>query len=156
MAAGLKRIRSSQDAAAGLFLIVLGVIALWGGAGLSSGTLGQIGPGMWPRVLSVLTVLGGIGLFAGAFFVPGAGLERWKLREPLFVLGAAVVFALTIRPLGLAVAAPAVALISALAGRDTRWIEIVVFAVVMTVLCVGLFKYALGLPIPLAPWLIGY
>ena len=152
----MKRIRSPQDAAAGLFLFVFGIIALWEGAGLSSGTLGQIGPGMWPRVLSVLTVLGGIGLFAGAFFARGAGLERWRVREPLFVLGAAVVFALTIRPLGLVVAAPAVALISALAGRDTRWVEIVVFAVVMTVLCVGLFKFALGLPIPLAPWLIGY
>jgi putative tricarboxylic transport membrane protein len=152
----MKRIRSPQDAGAGVFLFVLGVIALWGGAGLSAGSLGQIGPGMWPRALAVLTVLGGVGLFAGAFFAPGAGLERWRLREPLFVLGAAVVFALTIRPLGLAVAAPAVVLISALAGRDMRWVEIVVFAVVMTALCVGLFKFALGLPIPLAPWLIGY
>jgi hypothetical protein len=27
---------------------------------------------------------------------------------------------------------------------------------VMTAFCVGLFKFALGLPIPLAPWLLGY
>lgn len=152
----MKRIRSPQDAAAGVFLLALGVIALWGGAGLSAGSLGQIGPGMWPRALAAVTVLGGVGLFVGAFFAPGAGLERWRLREPLFVLGAAVVFALTIRPLGLAVAAPAAVVISALASRETRWLEVVVFAVVMTLLCVGLFKYALGLPIPLAPWLIGY
>jgi len=156
MAGGMKRIRSPQDAAAGVFLLALGVIALWGGAGLSAGSLGQIGPGMWPRALAALTVLGGIGLCVGAFFAPCAGLERWRLRGPLFVLGAAVVFALTIRPLGLAVAAPAAVVISALASRETRWIEVAVFAVVMTVLCVGLFKFALGLPIPLAPWLIGY
>lgn len=152
----MKRLRSPQDAAAGVFLLVLGAIALWGGASLSAGSLGQIGPGMWPRALAALTVLGGIGLFVGAFFAPGAGLERWGLRGPLFVLGAAVVFALTIRPIGLAVAAPAAVVISALASRETRWLEVVIFAVVMTVLCVGLFKYALGLPIPLAPWLIGY
>ena len=156
MAASMKRIRAPQDAAAGLFLLVIGIVALWGGAGLSTGSLGQIGPGMWPRALAALTVLGGVGLFVGAFFAPGAGLERWGLRGPLFVLGAAVVFALTIRPLGLSVAAPAAVLISALASRESRWIEAVVFAVIMTVLCVGLFKFALGLPIPLAPWLIGY
>ena len=156
MPAGMKRIRSPQDAAAGLFLMALGVIALWGSAGLSMGSLGQMGPGMWPRALAALTALGGIGLFVGAFFTPGAGLERWRLREPLFVLGAAVVFALTIRPLGLVVAAPAVVLIAALASRESRWIEAVIFAVVITALCAGLFKYALGLPIPLAPWLVGY
>lgn len=152
----MNRIRSPQDVAAGLFMIALAVIALWGGASLSSGSLGQMGPGMLPRALAVLTGLGGIGLIVGAFFVPGAGLARWQLRGPLFVLGAAVVFGLTVRPLGLAVAAPAVVLIAALAGREVRWIETLVFAVVMTALCLGLFKYMLGLPIPLAPWLVGY
>ena len=152
----MKRIRSPQDAAAGAFFIVLAGIALWGGSSLSSGSLGQMGPGMLPRILSVLTLLGGIGLFVGAFFVPGAGLERWRLREPLFVLGAAVVFGLTIRPLGLLVAAPAVVLIATLASREPRWMEMLVFAVVMTASCFVLFKLMLGLPIPVAPWLIDY
>jgi len=151
-----KRIRSPQDAAAGLLLVVLAGIALWGGAQLSTGSLGQMGPGMLPLGLAVLTGLGGIGLIVASFFVPGLALERWHLRGPLFVLGAAVVFGLTVRPLGLIVAAPAVVVISALASSESRWIETVVFAVVMTVLCVGLFKYLLGLPIPLAPWWIGY
>jgi putative tricarboxylic transport membrane protein len=156
-AAGMKKpIRSPQDAAAGLLLIVLAVAALWGGAQLSTGSLGQMGPGMLPRGLAILTGLGGIGLIVSSFVVPGTGLERWHLRGPLFVLGAAVVFGLTIRPLGLVVAAPAVVVIAALASRESRWIETLVFAVVMTALCVGLFKYLLGLPIPLAPWLIGY
>jgi putative tricarboxylic transport membrane protein len=152
----MKRIRSPQDAAAGLFLIALAVLALWGGAGLSAGSLGQMGPGMLPRVLGVLTGLGGIGLLVGAFFVPGAGLERWRLRGPLFVLGAAIVFGLTIRPLGLVVAVPAVVFIGSFASREMRWIEMLVFAAAMTALCLGLFKYLLGLPIPLAPWLVGY
>lgn len=155
-AGGMKRIRSPQDAAAGLLLIVLAVVALWGGAQLPSGSLGQMGSGMLPRGLAVLTGLGGIGLIVGSFFVPGAGLERWHLRGPLFVLGAAVVFGLTVRPLGLAVATPAVVLIGSLASREIRWTETLVFAVVMTVVCVGLFRFLLGLPIPLAPWLVGY
>jgi putative tricarboxylic transport membrane protein len=152
----LKRIRSPQDAAAGLFLIALAVLALWGGSGLSAGSLGQIGPGMLPRALALLTLFGGIGVVVGAFLVPGAGLERWRLREPLFVLGAAVVFGLTIRPLGLLVAVPAVTLIATLASREPRWVEMLVFAVVMTACCYFLFKVMLGLPIPVAPWLIDY
>ena len=76
----MSRIRSPQDAAAGLFLLVLGSVALWEGASLSAGSIGQIGPGMLPRALAVLNVLGGIGLFVGAFFIPGPRLERWRLR----------------------------------------------------------------------------
>jgi putative tricarboxylic transport membrane protein len=152
----MNRIRSPQDIAAGLFLVAVAAVALWGGAKLSAGTLSQMGSGMLPRALAVLTGLCGIGLIAGAFFVPGAQLERWRLRGPLFVLGASIVFALTVRPLGLIVAAPAVVLISVLASSEARWVETLVFAAAMTVLCLGLFKYMLGLPIPVAPWLIGY
>lgn len=152
----MSRLRSAQDAAAGLFLLVLSGIALWGGSSLSSGSLGQMGPGMFPRSLAALTGLGGIGLLVSAFLVPGKGLERWRLRGPVFVLGAAVVFGLAIRPLGLLVAVPAVVIIASLASRDARWIEILVFAAVMTAVCLVLFKILLGLPIPVAPWLIGY
>ena len=150
------RVRSPQDAAAGVFLVVLGGIALWKGFDLSTGSLGQMGPGMLPRGLALLTVLGGLGLIVGALFIPGASLERWRLREPLFVLGAAIVFGLTIRPLGLLVAAPAVVLISSLASRESRWKEVLVFAAVLTAVCYVLFKVLLGLPIPVAPWLIDY
>jgi putative tricarboxylic transport membrane protein len=37
-----------------------------------------------------------------------------------------------------------------------RWKETILFGVLMTAFCIGLFKFALGLPIPLAPWLFGY
>ncbi len=149
-------IRAPQDVAAGLFLVAIAALALWSGANLSAGTWSQMGSGMLPRALAVLTGLCGIGIFAGAFFVPGGQLERWQVRGPLFVLGAAILFALAVRPLGLVVAAPVVMLIGALASDEARWLEILVFAAAMTVLCLGLFKYLLGLPIPVAPWLIGY
>jgi hypothetical protein len=32
----------------------------------------------------------------------------------------------------------------------------VLFSIVLTAFCIGLFKYALNLPVPLAPWLLGY
>lgn len=149
-------IKSPQDAAAGAFLLVIAGIALWLGADLPVGTVRQLGPGMFPRVLAILVGVVGVMIVIDAFLQSGEGLERWPLRAPLFILGAAIAFGFAVRPLGLIVAAPLVMLVGAFASPETRIREVLIFGVVMTVFCVGLFKYALGLPIPVAPWLIGY
>jgi hypothetical protein len=61
-----------------------------------------------------------------------------------------------VRPLGLVVAGPLAIVVSAFASDEVRWSETLLFGALMTAFCVGLFKFVLGLPIPLAPWLIGY
>ena len=66
-----------------------------------------------------------------------------------------LVFAATIRGWGLGIAGPLSVILSALADRETRLIEIVPFAVAMTAVSALLFKWVLGLPIPLLPPLIG-
>jgi putative tricarboxylic transport membrane protein len=72
------------------------------------------------------------------------------------VLAGVVAFGLAVRPLGLVVAGPLGIVIAALASDETRWGETILFGALMTAFCIGLFKFALGLPIPLAPWLLGY
>ncbi len=62
----------------------------------------------------------------------------------------------TIPALGLAVATPLSIIVSGLAAKDTKPLELIVFAVVLSAICIGLFRYALGLSLPVAPWLIGY
>jgi putative tricarboxylic transport membrane protein len=156
MSAGKIRIRNPQDAAAGLFLIILSVIAIWQIADLPMGTLRQLGPGMLPRVLAYAVGLCGVTILLHALWSDGARLERWSLRGPLFVLGAVIVFGLTVRPLGLAVAGPLVVVIGGLASRETRLVELAVFAAVITAFCLFLFKFVLSLPIPVAPWLLDY
>jgi putative tricarboxylic transport membrane protein len=156
MSAGKIRIRNPQDAAAGLFLVVLAAVAIWQSADLSVGTLRQLGPGMLPRTLAYAVGFCGLALLIGAFLRPGAGLERWSLRGPLFVLGAVIAFGLTIRPLGLAVAGPLVIVIGGFASHESRIVESVIFGAVMTAFCLFLFKVVLTLPIPVAPWLVGF
>jgi putative tricarboxylic transport membrane protein len=39
-------------------------------------------------------------------------------------------------------------IVSGAASPETRWRELVIFALVLTAACVGLFRFALGLPIP--------
>jgi Tripartite tricarboxylate transporter TctB family len=157
--------RSPQDFAGGVFLIIFGLFAWWLGSGLPTGTLRAMGPGMLPKAFAlILAGLGALMVFQ-SMRAHGPALERWSIRGILLVLGGCILFGLMIRgfeigpikvpSLGLVVSGPLVVLVSGMAAPDKSWREIIIFAIVMTVFCGGLFKYVLGLPIPLAPWLIG-
>jgi putative tricarboxylic transport membrane protein len=145
-----------QDFIGGLVVIAVATFAFWQGADLPIGTFGGMGPGMLPRGLAVLLGLLGVLLAAAAVMEGGPALDRWSLRGPVFVLGAVVAFGAAVRPLGLIIAGPLAIVIGAFASEEVRWGETLVLGTVMTAFCIGLFKFALGLPIPLAPWMIGY
>jgi putative tricarboxylic transport membrane protein len=145
-----------QDFVGGVVVIAIAVFAFWQGADLPIGTFGGMGPGMLPRGLAVLLGLLGVLLAVDAVLEVGLPLERWSLRGPVLVLGAVVAFGLAVRPLGLLVAGPLAIVIAAFASDEVHWGETILFGALMTAFCIGLFKFALGLPIPLAPWLIGY
>ena len=137
-------------------VIAVALFAFWQAADLPIGTMGGMGPGMLPKSLAVLFGVLGALLVLGSVFEAGPPLERWSIRGPVFVALAIVAFGLTVRPLGLVVAGPVAIVIAAPASEEVRWVETIVVGVLMTAICVGLFKFALGLPIPLAPWLMGY
>ncbi|BDG03892.1 tripartite tricarboxylate transporter TctB family protein [Anaeromyxobacter oryzae] len=147
-AAPARRIGAPQNLAAGFTLLVVAAIALWAGAGLDAGRLRAMGPGMLPRALALLVGGAGALLVGSAFVKEGEPIGRWRLRGPLLVTIAILAFAATIRTAGLAVAGPLVVVIGGAAAPDARPRELAVFAVLLTALCVGLFRYALGLPIP--------
>ena len=77
-----------------------------------------------------------------------------------------LLFALTIRgvdfgvfkfpALGLSVAGPLAIIFSGFADKESRFWELILFAVGLTLGCIGVFKFVLRLPIPVAPWLLGY
>ncbi len=165
-------VRSPFDFAGGLFLLALAALGFAGGFNLPFGTLSGIGSGLMPRVVATLVGAFGVLLVLQALVCEGDRLERWHVRGPVFVLGAVLVFAVFIRgstltfggfgglpllasvkvpPLGLVVAGPLAVIFSSFADKDTRPVEVVVFAVVMTLLCGLLFKELLNLPIPFDP-----
>jgi putative tricarboxylic transport membrane protein len=144
-------LKSPQDFAAGIFLLVIAAVGMVGSLELGFSTSSGVGPGMMPRAVGVLVAAFGALLVVQGFLFEGEGLDRWSIRGLVFVLGSALVFAWTIRPLGLIVAGPLAVIISAFADRQTRWIEVIVFGFVMTGFCILLFSYALNLPIPIMP-----
>ncbi len=149
-------VKAPQDFFGGLLIIAIAGVAIWFGQDLPVGTVGGMGPGMMPRSVAVL--LGGLGavLLVGALLQDGPAIGAWSPRGLVCVLAAILIFAYTVRPLGLLVAAPLTLLVAALGSHETRWGETLLFTVVMAALCIGLFKFALRQPIPLAPWWVGY
>ncbi len=148
--------RVHRNVAAGFFLIIVAALAFWQTADLAGGSLRQMGPGMLPRILASLLGVAGIALIINSYWQERIALDRWSLRGLIFILGAVVAFGLAVRPLGLAVAGPLALIISVGASSESRFTEIAIFGLVMTGFCILLFKILLGLPIPVAPWLLGY
>ena len=149
-------VKSSTELLAGLLLLGLAAIGFFGTINLNSGQLSSMGPGMMPKITGVGLAIFGSVLVVQSFMTDGPSVQAWNWRGILFVFGAVLVFAATVRGLGLGVAGPLSVLISALADRDTRLVEIILFALLMTAISALLFKWVLGLPIPLLPFVLGY
>jgi len=141
-------VRAPQDLLAGASLIAMALFALWATSGLGGGGIGSPGPGLLPRGVAVLVGLVGVLLVLASLVHPGARLERWAVRGPVFISLAVIGFALTVRTPGLAVAGPLVVLVGGAATPEARLKELLLFALAITALCVGLFRFALHLPIP--------
>jgi putative tricarboxylic transport membrane protein len=145
-----------QDFIGGLAIVAVAVFAWWLARKLPGGAGGGMGPGTLPKGLAVLLGVLGAMLALASLLKGGISLERLTLRGPLLILGALVIFGLAVRPFGLVVAGPLAIVVGGFASSEVRWGETLLFGVLMTAFCIGLFKFALGLPIPLAPWLLGY
>ncbi len=143
------RVRSPRDLLGGAALVALAAFALTSGAGLEGGSLRAMGPAMVPRAVAAAIGIAGLALVAFSFLRSGPSLGRWPIRGPLFVSLAVVAFSLTIRSVGLVLAGPLVVIVGGAGSAEVRPKELVVFALVITAACVGLFRYLLGLPIPI-------
>lgn len=131
-----------------LAIAALVVVAVILGAVLGLAGLGEVfGLPPFALVFCLIYALTLIALLVTNVSHPG-WLDRSGLRGPLFLVGGLLAFALTVRNVGLIVAAPLLAMISGAASHETRFRELIIFAIVMTALCIGVFKYALSLPMP--------
>ncbi|OJY00489.1 MAG: hypothetical protein BGP04_23320 [Rhizobiales bacterium 62-17] len=138
-----------QDLCGGIFLFLIAVFFAWKAWPLPLGSLRAMGPGMLPMTIAAMVGVGGLILALNGLRKGSLLQEKWHLRGPFFVLGGIVLFGLLIRTAGLAVAGPVSMVFASLATSEFRLKEAVIFAVCMTAACILLFKYLLGLPIPI-------
>jgi putative tricarboxylic transport membrane protein len=151
VALGILPVRSPQDYYGGIALVGLALLAFWAGKELPGMRGFAFGPGTAPRLFAgVLAALGVIITIIGVA-TDGPRLERYAWRGPLFITAAILLFAVTIRPLGLVIAGFLATMASAAAAPDVRWRETVIWAAVLTAFCAVLFPYGLNLPFQLWP-----
>jgi hypothetical protein len=139
----------NKDVWAGLFLIVVGVTAVVIARDYTFGTALRMGPGFFPIVLSGFLILSGLYILTNGLR-GGEKIEgSWPLRALIVLPLALVLFGVLIERAGFVPAMLVLIFGSGLAGTDFRLIEMLIFSVLLTALCAGVFVWGLGLPYPL-------
>src|SRR5215210_1625263 len=151
VALGFLPVRNPQDFYGGLVLMGLAVFAIVASITLPGMRGFAFGPGTAPRLFAY--ILAGLGLLIGAMglVTDGPKIERYRIRGPVFITAAILLFGFTIRSLGLVTASFLCVVTCALAAEDVRWKETLIWAVILTAFCSVLFPYGLNLPFQLWP-----
>jgi hypothetical protein len=136
-----------KDFWSGLMLIAIGGGALFIARNYQFGSSLRMGPGYFPIILGAALVMFGVyfvsqGLRTGAEKLEGS----WSLRALIIVPLSLVLFGLLIDRAGFVPAMLALIICAAAASTQFKLVEVLLFAVFMTAMCVAVFVWALGLP----------
>jgi hypothetical protein len=134
-------------------LMFLGVSALFGFTALSTleiGTPGVMGPGFFPIMVSLALAGLAVAIIVGARSgAPCAPRKPIAWRAVVCVIGAPVAFGLSVRALGLVPALLIAVTIGVLASRKMTAARGALIVGGMTVFCVAIFSFGIGLSVEL-------
>ena len=146
------KVSNNADFWAGVMFIIFGAAAVYMSRDYPMGSAMRMGPGYFPTYLGVLMILFGLGIGAKGIFKGGNPIGPWAFR-PIVVLSlGVVVFGLLIEQLGFVPSLVALIIITTFAGRDIRWLELVMVTIALVVGAVAVFIYGIGLPYQLFWW----
>jgi hypothetical protein len=136
-----------KDFLSGVLFIAFGLAALWFGRNLASGTAVRMGPGYVPHMLAYIMLVLGLIIAVVSLYTGGEEVERPKWRPITMVTGGIVVFALLFETTGMFPSLVALVLIASLGGEEFKLTEVLANIVVLTILCIIVFKVGLGMNI---------
>jgi hypothetical protein len=142
-------LRSNKDFWAGIMLIATGAASIFIARDYPFGGTMRMGPGYFPSMLGGILALFGI-------YVMIIGLRRGEKITVHCSTRALIVLPLSLIAFGVLMTyvgfIPALAVLifgSASAGRDFKFVEVLLLTVILTALSVAIFIWGLGLPYPL-------
>ncbi len=148
--------RNVKDFWTGIIYIAFGTAALIIARDYGMGTAVKMGPAYFPAILSVLLIIIGIISLVRSFIRPGSPFGSFTFKGLLMVIGATLVFGLTVRGAGLIIALPLLVIISAYASGRFSWRYSLALAAGLTAFCILIFLKGLGIPLPiLGSWFGG-
>jgi hypothetical protein len=131
--------------------LAFAAVAVLAARGYAMGSAGRMGPGYFPMALGIVLGLLGLIIIGRTFAAGDERVGALQLRPLLVIVVAVCLFGLLIERLGLIVALVAVVVVSALASREYRPVEVAALAATLAAFSVGVFVYALRLPLTLWP-----
>ena len=134
-----------KDFLSGLMFIAFGALALWFGRHLPVGTTMRMGPGYIPHALAYLLLVLGFVIAAVALIYPDDTFERPRWKPLTAVTIGIICFALLFEVAGMFPALVALVLIASWGGEEFRPFEVAANIVVLTILCVAVFKLGLSM-----------
>jgi hypothetical protein len=127
--------------------IAFGLTALYFGRNLAVGTTVRMGPGYVPHMLSYIMLVLGFIIAVLALIYGGEKVEAPKWKPITMVTIGIVVFALLFETTGMFPALVALILIASLGGDEFKLWEVLANIVVLTILCILVFKIGLSMNI---------
>lgn len=151
------KVRNHQDFWAGVMFVLLGLFFAGFGAQHPIGTADRMGPGYFPTALGIIVIALGVILSLGSLSAKATGekVSRFDWKVLLLVLGSIVLFGLALRPLGLVLAVFLLVAVSSYASHQFSWRGALTNAVVLILMCVAIFDWALSLHIQIWPAFMG-
>jgi hypothetical protein len=119
------------------------------------GTASRMGPGYFPFVLGLLLGVLGLVILFKSFVADGERVSALAWRPIVWILGAVIVFGLTVKLIGLALAIIVLVMISAFGGHEFKLKEQLIAGVILSIGSIAVFVYGLKLPFPIWPQFLG-
>ena len=139
----------NRDFLSGLMFAGVGGLGWWMARDYPFGSALRMGPGYFPTVLSVAMVV------AGAWFMikgirSGERVEgNWSIRALIVLPISMALFGWLMEEAGFVPAMFTLVVVSSAAGREFKWVEVLLNALGLTAVCAAGFIYGLGLPYPM-------
>jgi len=140
---------NNRDFWAGMMLITIGVAAIFIARDYPAGSALRMGPGFFPTMLGGIVILLGFGVMVTGM----RGKERIRAvfspRALVALPLALILFGVLMERAGFVPALAVLIFGSAAAGREFRFVEVLLLTVLMTALSAVVFIWGLGLSYPL-------
>jgi hypothetical protein len=141
--------RNNKDFWAGIMLITTGAASILIARGYPFGSTMRMGPGYFPSLLGGILVLFGLYVMAVGLRTNDKITVHCSPRALIVLSLSLVAFGILMQHAGFIPALVTLVFGSASAGRDFKFVEVLLLTLILTGLSVAVFIWSLGLPYPL-------
>ncbi len=148
------KIKKPKDFWSGVMFVAFGLFFMVSGMHYKAGTAASMGAGYFPRLLSGALILTGTILSLGSLWTGPAGEApgRFNWRTMVLIIGPVFLFGRLLQPLGLVLSLFVLIGGVSYASHEFKWKDTLLNALVLTLLCVGIFVWSLKLHFRLWPF----